>query len=240
MNHPLLGINYLCDGFSLIFKPGIKRFVIIPLLINVLLFVGLFFLFRHGVLLFNQWLLLHLPNWLHSLSIILWLLFLMSFILLFLYTFVTIANLIAAPFNSLLAEKVAFYLTGSVSTPRRISEHLSDVPRIVGRQLAILWYYLPRALLLFILFFVPLLQLIAPLLWFLFNAWFLTLTYVDYPTDNQHIALQQVRRWLKQRRGLALCFGIGALVATLIPVLNFIAIPAAVAGATKLWVEENR
>jgi CysZ protein len=239
MNSPITGMNYLIDGFKLIFKPGLKRFVVIPLVINTFLFIGLFFLLRHYAGEFNLWFATHLPVWLHWLAAILWVLFFISFFLIFIYTFVTIGNFISAPFNSLLAEKVELYLTGSVLEQRSLLENIKDVPRIMGRQLAILGYYLPRALLLLLLFFIPVVQAVAAIFWFLFNAWFMTLTYMDYPTDNHRIPLHTVRVFLKQKRWVSIGFGMSVLVVTMVPLLNFFAIPAAVAAATKFWVEES-
>ena len=48
---------------------------------------------------------------------------------------------------------------------------------------------------------------------------------------------EQQRTLLKQRSGLALGFGLATLGATMIPLINFLVIPAAVAGATALYVE---
>lgn len=240
MNTPISGIDYFIEGFKLITKPGLKRFVVIPLSINIILFISLFFLLKHFVGEFDIWFAQHLPSWLRWLASVLWVLFFLSFILVFVYTFVTLANIISAPFNSLLAEKVELYLTGSIPEPRSLFDNIKDIPRILGRQLSILGYYLPRALCLLILFFVPIAQAFAAPLWFLFNAWFLALTYIDYPTDNHRIPMREVRAWLKERRWVSLGFGVSVLVATMIPVVNFFTIPAAVAAATKFWIEENK
>ena len=240
MNNPITGLHYLISGFELITKSGIRRFVIIPVLINILLFIGLFLLLRHYMGEFNLWFAHFLPSWLHWLSSILWILFFISFFLIFIYTFVTLGNIVAAPFNSLLAEKVEWYLTGNEVEGRSLLENIKDIPRILGRQLAILGYYLPRALVLLILFFIPIVQTVATLLWFLFNAWFMTLTYIDYPTDNHHIPLKQVHAWLKERRMTSMGLGISVLVITMMPIVNFFIIPAAVAAATKFWVEESK
>lgn len=240
MNNFIDGMSYLIDGFSLIAKPGLKRFVIIPLLINIILFMALFFVFRHYLNIFNAWFSGYLPSWLHWLEIVLWLLFLISFFLVFIYLFVTIANLISAPFNSFLAEKVELYLTGKIPQSRTLWENIKDIPRIIGRQLAILGYYIPRAVLLLILFFIPVVQAVAAFLWFLFNAWYMTLTYIDYPSDNHRIPIYHVRMWLNRKRWVGMGFGLSVLVATMIPFVNFFAIPAAVAGATKFWLEEAK
>lgn len=239
MNNPVKGVNYFLAGFGLIFKPGLKRFVVIPVIINVLLFVGLFFLLNYFTALFNHWFQGFLPAWLHWLSSIIWVLFFLSFLMVFVYTFVAITNIIAAPFNGLLAEKVEFYLTGKLHGQQSFAANMKAIPRSIGRQLAILGYYLPRALLLLLLFLIPVVHFVVPFVWFIFNAWFMTLTYIDYPTDNHHIGLKEMRNWLSTRRLTAFGFGISVLLVTMVPILNFFVIPAAVAGATKFWLDES-
>jgi CysZ protein len=238
-HHPLSGMAYLIQGFKLITQPGLRLYVIIPVIINFILFAGLFVLLHHLMGEFNQWVAHFLPTWLQWLNILFWFLFFVSFFILFIYTFMTIANLISAPFNSLLAEKVEWYVTGKQIEQRRFIETLKDLPRLLGRQFTILAYYLPRALLILILFFIPVVHIIAIILWFLFNAWFLTLTYLDYPTDNHRIPLMRIRAWQKQKPWLSLSFGMSILFASMIPIVNFFTIPAAVAAATQLWLTEG-
>lgn len=232
------GMGYFISGMGLLTRPGIKRFVIIPVIINIIIFIGLYFVLRHYVGEFNIWFEAHVPHWLQWLSYLIWVLFFICFFIIFIYTFVTIGNLISAPFNSFLSEKIEFLLTGSTPSSRSLMDNIRDVPRIIGRQFAIIGFYLPRAMGLLILFFVPIVQAIAAILWFLFNAWYLALTYVDYPTDNHRISIAETRQWMKSQRGLVLGFGLTVLVCSMIPILNFFVIPAAVAGATKLYVNE--
>lgn len=240
INQPFIGLRYLLDGFSLIAQPGLRRFAIVPLMINMLLFAGFFMVLMHFMGEFNSWIASFLPHWLLWLNWVLWGLFFVSYFVVLLYTFVTLANLVCAPFNSFLAEKVEYYLTGGLTESRTLWENIKDVPRIIGRQLAILGYYLPRAMGLLILFLIPGVQLIAPILLFLFHAWFMALTYIDYPTDNHRVPIKTVRGWMEERQWTSLGFGAAVLVVSMFPIVNFFAIPAAVAGATKYWVEQSR
>src|SRR3990167_3045509 len=231
-NDALSGVHYFFSGMKLLFKPGLKRFVIIPAIINFFLFIGLFLVIWHFLTGFNHWLNHYLPSWLQWLSAILWIVFLSGFLLIFVYTFVAMANIIAAPFNGLLAEKIEVYLTGKPLPQKKGLEVLTDIPRILKRQFSLIGYYVPRAIVLLLFFLIPILQIFAAFIWFLFNAWFMTLQYLDYPTDNHRIPLETVQAWLKQHRLLSLSFGSVTLIMTLIPFLNLISIPAAVAGAT--------
>lgn len=240
MNSLFTGLSYFLDGFELITKPGIKRFVVIPVLINIILFIGLFLVLRHFMQRFDVWFASFLPAWLAWLGILLWVIFFIAFCLIFIYTFVTIANLIGAPFNSLLAEKVEAYLTQTATPDVGFFATIKDMPRSIGRQLGVLAYYFPRACIILFLFFVPLVQTLAPFFWFLFNAWFMAMTYIDYPTDNHRVSLLQTREFLQRRRFTSFGFGISALIITGIPILNFFVMPAAVAGATKFWLQESK
>lgn len=234
------GASYLFAGFGLITRPGLKRFVIIPLMINFLLFTLLFFVLQHYAHVFHDWAAGYLPAWLQWLAAIVWLIFLAGFFLVFVFAFAAIGALTAAPFNGLLAEKVELYLTGKPLADRGMLENIQDVPRILGRQLAIIGYFVPRALLILILFLVPAVHIFAVIFWLIFSAWFLALQYIDFPTDNHRIPIAQVRAWLNERRAVTLGFGMSLIFVMSIPFVNFFAIPAAAAGAAKLWVEENK
>lgn len=240
MNTPLHGFNYLIEGFRLLTERGIKRYVVMPVLVNVIFFIGLFLVLQHYAHVFNAWFLGTLPTWLQWLAYVLWLIFFASFFLFFIYAFVTIANFIAAPFNSLLSEKVERHLTGKEPTNARLRDTFADIPRMLKRQLSIFAYYLPRVAILLILFFVPVIQVFAAPLWFLFNAWFMAISYVDYPSDNHRVPIDEVREWLTANRWLSFGFGLAVLITSMIPFINFFTIPAAVAGATKLWVIERK
>lgn len=240
MNEQVNGMQYLFAGFRLITLPGLRRFVIIPLIINILLFIGAFFLLKHFVAEFNIWFASFLPHWLQWLSTILWVIFFIGFFGIIIYTFVTVANIVSAPFNSFLAEKVELYLTGNIPEDRSLQDNIKDIPRIIGRQLSIIGYYVPRALLILVLFFIPIVQAVAAVISFAFHAWVMTLTYIDYPTDNHRIPMSKVREWMHERRMASLTFGTCILVCSMIPIINCFTIPAAVAGATKYWIEGNK
>lgn len=237
---PLSGFQYLLAGYGLILQPGLRRFVVIPVVINFLFFLGLFFTLKHFIVEFDQWFLGHLPGWLQWLGGFIWLLFFISFAMFFLYAFAALANVVAAPFNSLLAEKVEFYLTGVVPPQQTVLENFKDIPRAIWRQVSIVLYFVPRALVILILFFIPVVNLAAAPLWFVFSAWFMAMQYIDFPTDNHKIPMPRVREWAGSNKWPTLGLGVSILFAMMIPGLNLVTMPAAVAAATKFWIEENR
>lgn len=232
----LSGGSSLIRGFALITRPGIRPYVIIPLLINMLLFAAVITLGAHwlGDLIDS-----FLPSWLSWLSWLLWPLFAIIALGLVFFSFSIVANLIGAPFNGMLAAAVEKHLTGHPPTnpPGRFLDELRSA---LMSELRKLLYFLKWALPILLLFLIPGLQMVAPLLWFLFGAWMLAIEYADYPMGNQGLDFPAQRRILASQRPASFGFGASAMLLTLIPVLNFIAMPVAVAGATAWWVEQLR
>jgi len=232
------GPAYLLEGVRLLRKPGLRRFVLMPLLINVLLFGGLIGLAYGWVDDSSRYLVAKLPDWLHWLSYLVIPVFVLTSLVVIFYGFSIVANLIAAPFNGMLAEAVECHLTG-----RRLEgdwrQLLRDVLPSILSELRKLLYFALRALPLLVLLLVPLVNVAASVLWVLFSAWMMTVQYVDFPMANHGLFFKDQRARLRKRPLLAWSFGGLVMLATLVPVLNFFVMPAAVAGATVLWVREN-
>jgi CysZ protein len=55
---------------------------------------------------------------------------------------------------------------------------------------------------------------------------------------NHDLSFANQKKRLGERRGLALGFGGSVMVLTTIPLINFVVMPLAVAGATIIWVEQ--
>ena len=104
----LSGFGYAGRGLKLIFKPGVRRFVLIPFVINLLLF-GTAIVWGYGEV--DAGLDRFLPGWLHWLRWLLIPVFFITFAIIVFYTFTLFANLLGAPFNGLLAEKIERQLT---------------------------------------------------------------------------------------------------------------------------------
>ncbi len=235
------GLGYLGEGFTLIRQPGLRLFVIIPLILNLLLFVAMFWLLAEGFVLMIATVMAWLPDWtwLQALDWLFWLLYGIVILLMFAYGFVIMANLIGSPFYGFLSEQTEKYLTG-----QEVSEEggwlliLKDVPRALWREVQKIAYYLPRALLLLIVGLIPVVNLVAAVLWFIFNCWMMSLQYVDYPADNHRVSFPALRRRLGSRRLSALGFGLPVAVLAMVPIVNLFVVPAAVCGATAFWVRE--
>ncbi|KPZ70520.1 MULTISPECIES: sulfate transporter CysZ [Shewanella] len=235
------GVNYFIDGFKLIKQPGLRTFVFIPLMVNLVLFSTAIY-FAVGKLdeLFG-WMNSQIPEYLTWLNFFLWPLAIVSLLVVMSFVFSSVMNWIAAPFNGLLAEKVEMHLTGKPLNSGTTVDLIKDLPRILGREWIKLKYYLPRALLFLVLFIVPVVgQTAAPILWFLFSAWMMAIQYCDFPFDNHKVPFNDMKFALAQTKGTSYSFGAAVTLFSMIPIVNFIVMPVAICGATAMWVDKYR
>jgi CysZ protein len=232
------GARYILTGVRLLRHPGVTRFVIIPLLISAIVFSGGLWFGVHFLGGIIDRLDAMLPEWLDWLSWLLWPLFALLALVLLYFGFSLIANLFGAPFNSLLAEAVARNLDGNVTQQsfdwRQLHrEALATMRSELGKMLYFVMWGIPCLLALLI-------PVIGPAIWFLYGAWAFACNYADYPMGNDGMRFAEQRRLLRSRFSLCIGFGAAALALTLVPVLNILAMPAAVAGMTALYIGELR
>lgn len=260
MNSPSFsGAQYLRKGFHLVWQPGIKKFVFIPLLINFVLLgiatVYAFELIGDWYETLPIWLETHMNseywyvrwpaegvNWLVvTLDWLLWPLIVITVFIAVFFIFGFIANWIAAPFNGLLSEAVERHLESGNYQEMQFNWaiFIKDVPRLIGREWRKLMYYLPRALGCLILLFTPISPFV-PIIWFLFNSWMSAIQYIDYPEDNHRRPFQQTLTNIRQNKSGPFGFGILVMLFTMIPVVNILVMPVAVAGATNLWFDHYK
>ena len=223
------------QAIAQLFHPALRRFVWLPLLINIGLFtLGIW----AAVYYFGSMLDAMLPpdSWLSYLRWLIWPLFAAAWSVTVFYGFTITANLVGAPFNGVLSAQAEKLLSGSLP-PEQPAVGLAAIPGALASEAGKLWYLVSRALPILLLFFIPGINLLALPLWLALGCWFLALEYVDYPMANHGVEGPQQRGTLKARRLDALAFGAGVMTMTMIPGLNFLAMPAGVVGATRLWLE---
>ena len=230
------GMGYVFKGFALITQKGIRPFVAMPLLINILIFAGGIWLASSQV---DRWMDQLLPSWLSWLEWLLWPLFIVMIFFAVFYTFTMIANIISAPFNSLLAEQIEKRLNG---LPVADFQGFKSIPSLMTRtfrsEASKLWYMAKWGILLILITIIPGVNVISPLAWTIFGAWMLAIEYTDYPMGNHKLFFNDELQTLKKHSAHALGFGWILSLMTAIPFLNFFAMPVGVAGGTALWVDE--
>ena len=231
----IAGFRYVLDGFGAIFKPGVRFHVLIPLLINALLFAGVI---TYGATLLHEFINTWLADWWEWVRWLLWPLFIMLAMTVIFFCFSIVANLLAAPFNGFLAAAVEYQMTGvKPDTGGGLAQLPDEIKKAALSEGRKILYFALRVVPLVLLFFIPIIQFAAPFIWFLFGAWMLALEYLDFPMSNHGISFTEQKNILKHRRQLALGFGTGIILLTMLPIINFLALPVGVCAATRLYLE---
>lgn len=242
-NNPVTGVSYIFKALPLLTKPGIKSYVIIPLIINILIFsVGIYFGFAYFGEYMDKFLdTSEMWSWVAAIvefiKPLLYIVFGLALLVLIFYTFSILANIIASPFNSLLAEATEMYLTGkTMDDAGGFKQVLKEiVPTILMEIKKLIYMILWSIPFLIMLFVIP---IIGPIIWFLFTAWMMSLQYMDYPMGNHKLNFSQQRSLQGKSRLFSMGFGGVTMGASMIPLVNFIIMPTAVIAATIIWVEQ--
>jgi CysZ protein len=230
-NNPALAVSCLFKGLKLLTSTELRKFILIPVLINIVLYGAALILGYYYV----GGLIDHfIPDWLQWLSWILWPLFFISFIIAGFFTFTVLANLLAAPFYGKLSAKASIIITGQTSVSAE-----PPLTKVIFAELKRAGYLLSRAFPLLLISIIPGVNVIAPFLWALFGAWGMALEYMAYPLENAGVLFSEQKQLVKSVRWGALSFGGVAVMGLAIPVLNIIVAPAAVIGAT-IYFNEMR
>lgn len=227
------GPRHLLAGFGLLLRPGVRGFMLIPLLGNIVLYSLAALAAFYGLdSALDRWLPASV-DWLR------WLLFpllgLLLAVLAF-FTFTLLGNLLLSPFNGLLSERVEIALTGTAT--RGLDESVAAaMRRSVKQAVRRLAYVGVRMLGIFVLGWIPVLGILAWPLGILLGAWFLALEFCDNPLGNWGWDFQRQRELMRAHRAGFIGFGLAALGLSLVPVVNFAVIPAAVAGMTSYCLQ---
>ena len=228
-NNPILAASYLFKGMALLSSAPLRHFILIPILINIVLYSTALTL---GYYYIDSLINAFIPSWLHWLHWLLWPLFFVSFFIVGFFSFTVLANLLAAPFYGKLAAK-----TLTLINPDAIAVSEQPITKVILAESNRVLYILRLAMPLLILSFIPGINLIAPLLWAIFSAWSMNLEYMAYPLENAGILFIEQKQLIKSIRWGALSFGGIAVLGLSIPIINIIIAPAAVIGAT-IYVDD--
>ncbi|MFA5982465.1 MAG: sulfate transporter CysZ [Methylococcaceae bacterium] len=223
-NNPALVVSSFVKALKLLTTPGIRQFLIIPILINILLYGTAFSL---SYFYMNELIEQFIPAWLHWLNWVLWPLFFICFSIVVFFSFTVLANLLAAPFYGKLAAKTQWLITGQVG-----SEVIQPLRKVMLAEIKRANYLAVRFIPSLILFIIPGVNIVAPFLWALLGAWGMALEYLAYPLENEGILFSEQKQLLKARRLSALSFGGITMFGLTVPVLNIVMAPLAVIAAT--------
>lgn len=223
-NNPIYAVNCLLKGIKLIGHKQLRKFILIPILINLILYS---IVFGFGYSYISDLIIQFIPGWLSWLEWLIWPIFFLSFSAIGFFTFTLLANLIAAPFYSQLSAKTVDIISGQTHKIENL-----PINQVVFSEAKRVVYLMSRMLPLLILSLIPGVNLIAPFLWLLFGAWGMGLEFMAYPMENKGLLFKEQKNVAKGRRIGVLSFGGLVVTGLTIPIFNLIVAPAAVIGAT--------
>ncbi len=236
-NNPVFALQCLLKGVAWLGKARLRRFLLIPILINLLLYTLAFIL---GYLYLPDFIAQLIPGWLHWLSWLITPLFFICFIIAGFFSFTILANLMASPFYGKLSARTLELLTQLQRTNQTDeAEENSDFDltepnwqQTMLGELSRIGYLLKWLLVLVIISLIPVLNLISPVLWAIFGAWGCALEFFAYPLENKKLLFPEQKKYVETVLFGGLSFGGMVLTGLGLPVLNLLVAPAAVIAAT--------
>ncbi|VAX19860.1 hypothetical protein MNBD_NITROSPINAE02-749 [hydrothermal vent metagenome] len=238
--HAPKGFFYLLRGMKLILSEWrLLRLAALPLVVNILIFVIFFFSFNYFAYEISQWVFTqgddvwywHILSWITGI-----LLFSLSLVVV-IFGFVAIGLVVAAPFNDMLCAAIEEKVTGkTISINMSIMELALYTMKNEGKKMVVI---IAIQLVLILMNLIP---VVGQFLFLVLNPLFLMIVaafeFISFTLDRRGNSFAQKKDYLMSRLGLSLGFGLSVCITLIIPVVNFILLPVAVAGGT-LFVIEN-
>jgi|TARA_B100000768_G_scaffold47924_1_gene46765 CysZ protein len=235
----------MLEGLRKLGRRDIRWLVLTPLLINFILF-ALATSFAASWL--QNWITAittSVPDWLQWLVWAIWFLFAILALAIYAFTFTILANLIGSPFYGVIAQRViAAEIAVDQSNILTESGLLSGAWNSLVRELQLIGYFLPRTvavgIVAMMMSFIPVVNLLAPIIAGSWAAWCLCLQYLDYAADSQGVTFLALRKKVSDNRLNSMGFGLTALLASAIPLVNLVMLPASVVAGSLLWCRQHR
>lgn len=151
---------------------------------------------------------------------------------------VSLARILAIPFYDRVSEKVEAEVAPGNTPPLSGGEYVSEMLRATGHSLLALGAWLVVMAGISLLALVPVLDVIAPILGFAATALFLARDLADFALARRRWTFAEKARYLQDRWPGFLAFGSVTLLLLGLPLIDLLALPAAVVGATLLITED--
>jgi len=232
---PFKTINYVRE------QNGLKRFFIIPFLLNIIILSAVFY-FSYSFL--APWLNSFAAGdeWYMSVAR-----FLISPVVIFLLVVITviiysfIGNIITAPFNEYISEKIELLETGSTGWTGKSPGAAASAKNAALNAAKIILLLAAVNLLLLLLNLLPVIgSIVYAVSSFLANSFFLGLQFFDYPLERRGLSFKEKIRKGRAYFLLVAGLGTGFLLMTYIPIAGFLSLNLAAAGASRLYIDQMK
>lgn len=223
LTYPLRGVTYFLG------RPVLWKYFAAALAINLVLFTVLTTLFINYRADIVDWI---TPDrfWRWAQVVIEWV-FTVLVAVLGLFLFTIIGNLLASPFLDAMTERILTDL-GETLPPSR--GPLQAFIRALRNQSIKLAFFGAIQALLLVLWVIPVVGFLHPPLSAIVTILFLGFEYVDYPLDARQLPIPRRFEWMLARLGSTFGYGLVLFPLFLVPVVGYLCLPLAVAGASLL------
>lgn len=229
------GVRCFFDGAALLRRRELLSVLWPPLLLSAACVAAGTWFALDAITDLASWAVAKLPEWAGFIGNALSVLLTIITVLVATWLLAFLALIVASPFMGLLSARTERLVTGF--EPESDAGWLLGFGEALAREARKLAYHLPRALLVFLISLLPVINLAAPALWLAFGAWIMAVQFTDYAGENRRLPFRDTLDELRGQRPAALGFGLCATLAMAIPLLNVIAIAVAVIGGTLLRLE---
>lgn len=223
-------------------NPRLIQYILIPFLINLLVFSGAVYL---GLDFFGAIVVDYIPQgdaWYWSiLSGLLWVVAVLLTAVLVFFSFTVVGNLLASPFNDLLSERTEEVLSGVANDePFAIALFIKDALQTVLMEAKKMSIFVVVMIVILPLNLVPGVgNSIYSVLAVGLTLFFLCFEYLGFVLVRKRQFFAEQKRYIFARKFLMLGFSCGVMVLLAIPFMQLLCIPLAVIGVTRLWCEEE-
>jgi CysZ protein len=219
--------------------PGLKRFFIIPFLINILLLTGAFVL---GYMFMGDAVQSLVPQgdaW--YLTALRWIIqpliaLLLALVLVFAYSIT--GSIITAPFNDIISAKVERALAGGTPDDRfTLAGFFDDMLRILFNTIKLVLLLVVFQLAILLVNLVPVAG--GPLytaLSYCAAMFFLGFQFFDFPLERRRLFFRDKLKVVWRHKFTAIGLGTGFFLITFVPLVGFLGLNLATVGATELFV----
>ena len=215
----------LMKGFGFIFRNKMQWFLLIPFIINIILYMGGFFIMEsvfHSLQsyfevsiksYFSDGMFRFVSGFLHVLIQVL-------YFLLFLIYGGFLMLMVLSPVLSYISEKTEKIVTGKDSGSFKFTQFLNDFWR--GLKLTFRNMFLETGILILMFFigFIPVINLFIPIVLFFVTAYFYGFSFMDYQNERNGLTVKESIAFVRNNKGLAAGSGAIFTFALMIPIIG--------------------
>jgi len=234
--YPIKSINYYLKN------PKLVLYSIVPFIINLIIYGTIFIISINKATGFSENLTgsgdANAAVWQKFLNIIIIVLLIFLVLLICYLAFITLGNLLTAPFN----EKISKYAENKITNKESENEigFWKDSFLSIKAEGAKIVFYLSILIPIFLLNLIPVIgSVLSTSLGILFSFFYNALDFLDYPMTRRYYTLRKKINIVLSRKMLSIGFGCCIFLMMFLPVINLFLKPVCVTAGTTLFFERK-